>query len=75
MRDTKYSVEREEPVVVREDKNEYVKIRIHGIMVGPRSHGSGGSKIFGFALWTPKLHRTCDLKICGPVIFGVGCLR
>jgi hypothetical protein len=62
-------------VVVREDKNEYAKIRTHNIMVGPGSHGSGGSKNFGFALWTPELHRARDSKTCGPIIFCVGCLR
>jgi hypothetical protein len=41
-------------VVIHENKNEYVKIRTHGIVVGPRSHGSGGSKNFGFTLWTPE---------------------
>jgi hypothetical protein len=60
IRGTKYSVEREEPVVIREDKNEYVKIRTYDIVVVPGSHGSGGSKKIGFMLWTLELHRARD---------------
>jgi hypothetical protein len=62
-------------VVVHENKNEYVKIRTHDIVVGPGSHESGGSKIFGFTLWTLELHCAHDSKFCGPIVFCVGCLK